>query len=152
MTPEQLATLLARAVPEMRWTVDGMWVEGQPLGVRAIWHAGEIVIEGYYLGAIVRTHVRGTGAARAMATVRDEIVAGVGGMLIDAVGPPEMQALIADARATWARSLHARAEVLRAERTVTERGAAMKNAIEAYNEAVTALRSAQAHLEAVQDG
>ena len=82
----------------------------------------------------------------------DDIVRGVGGMLLDVAGPPEMQALIADARATWAKTLHARAQVLRCEALAAERAAAMKDAVEAYNDAVTALRSAQAHLEAVQDG
>ena len=152
MTPEQLAAMLARAVPEMRWTVDGMWVEGQPLGVRAIYYAGSITLEWCGLSALVHTRASNTNAPRPEPIVCDDIVRGVGGMLLDVAGPPQMQALLADARATWARSLYARAEVLRCEVIAAERGTAMKDAAEAYNEAVTALRSAQAHLEAVQDG
>lgn len=144
MTPEQLATLLAKAVPEMRWTVDGEIVRGAPVPIEAWWREDEILLvrrdDGFDDGFVTPLIQAPPWRPRPKSAVRDDLGRRVGLLLSDAD------------RATWARGLHARAEVLRCEAIATERGAAMKDAAEAYNEAVTALRSAQAQLEAVQDG
>lgn len=145
MTPEQLATLLARAVPEMRWTVDGHNVDADGDVVSTHYRdAGPegagIALSGELDRRLVPVYAPASRRLLPVRSILDALTVAVADLLPDAD------------RATWARGLHARAEVLRAERAVTERGAAMRDAIDAYNDAVTALRSAQAHLEAVQDG
>lgn len=147
MTPEQLATLLTKAVPEMRWTVDGFSVTGHcdRVFVYAHWRSdgadnGRALLRREDDWRLVTTHACNPWRMLPEGRVCDDLARAV------------WELLDGERAAPWARGLNARAQVLFCERTVTERAAAMKNAVDAYNDAVTALRSAQAHLEAVQDG
>jgi hypothetical protein len=145
MTPEQLATLLARAVPEMRWTVDGLNVDADGDVISTHWRdAGPegagIVLSGDLGWRLVATHERDSGRLLSGRVVLDALTVAVADLLSE------------EDCTSWAAPLYARSQVLLAERTVTERAAAMKNAIEAWQEAVSALRVAQGRLEGVQEG